>query len=236
MIYIIYIIAFLLVFIMFYIIFGGMYASYLIDNGFYTSQELDEFPTYLTSKEEYNCILKKLIFFVSQTLENKMSSLSVTSDNINCLVCKGLTPVKPYSLMIGRGLLFYYFEGNILFEIQMSYGGTSRIYSTKNKILFILKYTCPYSERIFNEPEICVMQDFIYPTPPSGRLEEWIRKKESEVVPIGRIYRSPIIRNLFNSDLDFSEEEIVNALKKVTSVEIVDNQLVFYSNQVKPVL
>jgi hypothetical protein len=211
----------------FYKIFMGIYIGYLINQGLYKTNELDEFPLYFTNEEEYSHALEKLNCFMLQILENLECRLSITSNDINCLVYKGLTPVKPYYLTSKTGLLFYYFELNRLFKRKMSYAGPDGVYSVKDEILFVQKIPYATSETIFTEPEIFVREDFVYPDLPLNNLEVRLREKESKLIKGAFIYRSLFIRSLFNSDLNFTEEEIVNALKKVTSVEIVDNQLIF---------
>ena len=215
----------------FFRIFRGIYIGHLIDSGLYHSNELNRFPLYLTDEGEYQCILRKLTFFIERILEDVNCTILINGNNINCLIYKGLTPVKPYQLKNTMGLLFYFFEENRLFKREMDFIGPGGVNSTKEEILFVPKIPYSTSEQTFTDPEIFVEEDFVYPNLPSNKLEEWIREKESNGSIKGAfIYRSPFIRSLFNSDLNFAEEEIVNALKKITSVEIIDNQLVFQAN------
>jgi hypothetical protein len=212
----------------FFRIFRGIYIGYLIDAGLYHSNELNEFPLYVADEEEYKCILKKLTLFIEQILEDVNCTISINSDDINCLIYKGLTPVKPYQLKAKIGLLFYFFEENRLFKRKMDFVGPGGVYSVKEEILFVPKIPYSTSEQTFADSEIFVEEDFIYPKVPSNKVEEWIREKESTGSVKGAfMYRSPFTRSLFNSDLNFTEEELVNAVKKITSVGIVDNQLVF---------
>jgi hypothetical protein len=209
-------------------IFIGIYIGTLIDSGLYHSNELNVFPLYLTDEEEYQCILRKITLFIEQILKDVNCTILINGDNINCLIYKGLTPVKPYQLKTKIGLLFYCFEENRLFKKKMDFVGPGGVYSIKEEVLFVPKIPYSTSEKTFTDPEIFVKEDFLYPNPPSNKLEEWIREKESNGSIKGAfIYRSPFIRSLFNSDLNFAEEEIVDALKKITSVKIVDNQLIF---------
>jgi hypothetical protein len=215
-------------FFAFFRIFRGIYIGYLIDIGSYNNNELEEFPLYSTSEEEYCCILKKLNFFVKQILEGVNCIVSINGNDINGLIYKGLTPIKPYHLKSQIGLLFYFFENNRLFKRKMDYVGPDGVSYIKEEILFVLKIPYSTSKQTFAKSEIFVREDFVYLASPSNLFEEWIRKKESTGSIKGAfIYRSRFIHSLFNSDLNFTEEEIVNALKKITSVEIVDNQLIF---------
>jgi hypothetical protein len=78
-----------------------------------------------------------------------------------------------------------------------------------------------------SRPKILINKLFVHPSPPKNKLQEWIRNRKSDIVPGGFIYRYSFTQRLFNSDLDFTQEQIEYALRKVTSVEIVDNQLIF---------
>lgn len=212
----------------FFRIFIGLYIGYLIDSGLYHSNELSEFPLYLADEEEYQYILIKLTLFIEQILKEINCTVSINGDDINCLIYKGLTVIKPYQLKNKMGLLFYFFEENRLFKRKMDFVGPGGVYSIKEEILFVPKIPCSTNEQTFADPKIFVEEDFIYPNPPSNKLEEWIREKESTNSIKGAfMHRSPFICSLFSSDLNFTDEEIINALKKITSVEIVDNQLIF---------
>jgi hypothetical protein len=186
-------------------IFRGIYIGHLIDSGLYHSNELNEFPLYLTDEEEYQCILRKIAFFIEQILEDVNCTILIDGDNINCLIYKGLTPIKPCQLKNKMGLLFYFFEKNRLFKREMEFVGPGGVNSIKEEILFIPKIPYSTSEQTFTDPEIFVREDFIYPNSPSNKLEGWIREKESNGSTKGAfIYRSQFIRSLFNSDLNFT--------------------------------
>lgn len=217
-----------LIFGAFYKIFRGIYIGYLIDTGIFRDKELDKFPLHFVDEEdEYNNTVEKLVVFMSQIANKKECRLSLNGNDINCLVYNGLTPIKPYHLKSKNGLLFYYFEFNRFFKQEMSYAGPDGVYLGTNEIFFAKKVPYATSDQTFIEPEIFVREDFVYLELPKSNLEEWFREKESKLIKGAFIYKSPFIRSLFNSNLNFTEEEIVNALKKVTSVEIVDNQLIF---------
>jgi hypothetical protein len=219
-----------LIFLGFLKIFRGIYIGYLIDQGTFRDKELDEFPLPCINKDDYENIVEKIATFVSQLDNNIECCLTLNNNDINCLVCNGLTPVKPYHIKSENGLLFYYFELNRLFKQEMSYAGPDGVYYGINEILLSRKIPYATSDRVFTETEIFVREDFVYPDPPANKLEEWFREKESKLIRGAFIYRSLFIRSLFNSDLNLSEEEIIAALKKVTSLEIVNNQLIFQAN------
>ena len=214
--------------IVFYKIFSGIYISYLINQGLYRNKELEEFSLNLTNEEEYNLILEKINLFISQILEGLECSLSMNSDDINCLIYKGLTPIKPYALTSKIGLLLYSFELNRLFEEKISYAGSDGVCYEKYEILFDLKIPYNVINQPSAQPDILIKKKFIYPDLPSNKLEEWIREKEENTTPIvSFIYRSNFILSLFNTDLDFTQQNIIEALKKIKSLEIVDSQLIF---------
>jgi hypothetical protein len=169
---------------------------------------------------------------VRQIFDNENCNIAITENDINSLVYKGEIPVKPYCLKDKVGLLFYYFEENRLFKKSMYYAGPGGVYSIKEEILFIPKIPYATKEGTFTEPKIFVREEFVYPAPPSNKLEEWIRNKELNNGSIkgAFMYRSQFIISLFNSDLNFTKEEMTEALEKITSVKIVNNQLIFYAN------
>jgi hypothetical protein len=222
-----------LIFLGFLKIFRGIYIGYLIDRGTFRDKELDEFPLPCINEDDYENIIERLITFVSQIDNNTECCLTLNISDINCLVCNGLIPVKPYHLKSKNGLLFYYFELNRLFKKEMSYAGPDGVYYGINEILLSRKIPYATSDRFFTETEIFVREDFVYPDPPANKLEEWLREKESKLIRVrgNFICKSLFVRSLFNSDLNLAEEEIIAALKKVTSLEIVNNQLIFQANR-----
>jgi hypothetical protein len=189
-------------------LFRTMRFDHLIEQGLYTSEDLDAFPVNHITGDEYNLILEKASLFVHQALSEIECVLSLNVDEINCLVSQGLTPVKPQALGSG-GLLFYYFVDNKLFEEKMCSAGTKvGHYNTELSINFGSLLTPP--DGLPSRPGI------------------FIRHEEIALNPrVSFIYRSRFISSIFNSDLDFTKEEITDVLKKVTSLAIVDSQLVF---------
>lgn len=213
----------------FFKVFQGLYIGYLITSGRFRSHDLDNFTLYKTSVEEYREVLHKVDLFVAKIIENVDCFLSISSDDMNCFTYRGTIPVKPYQLINPPGLIFYFFKENRLFKQEMSYAGPAGICSRIREIILIKMAP----EMIKNiEPDF--LRSWIFVSEAFADSRKIINKNEVQMIEeqskilVGAFpYRSPIIRNLFNSDLNFTEEEIVKSLRKITSVEIIDSQLVF---------
>jgi hypothetical protein len=181
----------------------------------------------------YNTLLKRVNTFVANVLTDKSLSphLSLTDRDINYLVCKGID-LSTYQSSNEESFL-YSFDNNSLFEQKTIVIWSDKALVKTFEIIFIESSCKDLLDTNSESPRsrILVNKLFVHPTPPKNKLEEWIRNRKSEVVPGGFLYRYSFTQSLFNSDLDFTEEQIENALKKVTVVKIIDNQLIFYANR-----
>ena len=180
--------------------------------------------------QQYNNILERINVFITIVLgsDNLFSQLLLKDSDINSLVAKGVTFNQDVHHSNSESFL-YEFRNNSLFEQKTIYISNSNTLVRTFEIIFI-KRSCEDSLDITSKAQksrIIVNKIFVHPSPPRNKLEEWIRSLNSEIVPGGFLYRYSFTRSLFNSHLNFTEEEIESALKKVTSVEIVDNQLIF---------
>jgi hypothetical protein len=185
---------------------------------------------------EYTSILKKVNAFILNVLndENPSPQLSFTEHDINLLACNQGKSNKDRASDDEH--LVYSFENNRLFEEKSTYVWMLfkyKIIARKFEIVFIKRQVKDLLDREDESPRsrIIVNKLFINIKPPKDKLEEWLRNLKSDIVPGGFLYRYSFTKLLFNSDLDFTGEQIENALKKVTSVAIVEDRLIFYVNR-----
>jgi hypothetical protein len=179
---------------------------------------------------QYNSILERINAFITTILggDNLSSQLLLKDSDVNCLVSKGVT-FNQDTYHSNNESFLYSFRNNRLFEQKTIYLSDSKTLMRTFEIIFI-KRSCEDSLDITSKAQelrIIVNKIFVHPSPPRNKLEEWIRNRNSGIVPGGFLYRYSFTRSLFNSDLNFTEEEIESALKKITSVEIVDDELIF---------
>jgi hypothetical protein len=179
---------------------------------------------------QYNSILEKINAFITAILgdDNLSSQLLLKDSDMNCLVSKEIT-FNQETYHSNNESFLYSLQNNRLFEQKTIYLADSKTLVRSFEIIFI-KRSCEDPLDITSKDQklrIIVNKIFVHPSPPKNKLEEWIRSRNSKIVPGGFFCRYSFTRSLFNSDLDFTEEEIESALKKITSVEIVDNQLIF---------
>ncbi len=213
----------------YFFVFRGIYIAFQIQSGRYRSKKLDEFPLYFTDELEYESIVDRIKEFIQNIIYGNDCYLSLSDKDINCLVYKGITPVKPFQLLEKIGLVFYYIEDSRLFRKSMEYQGPglSSVNSYLQEISFAKKCFNDSRDTDNKSKRILVGTLPVYEGRSYNNLEESIDRGYHNNMPLCFIYRDRFIRGLFNSDLDFPEEDIEKSLEKITSVEIINAQLIF---------
>lgn len=93
--------------------------SWFIVNG-KMPQAVIDFPIYETTPEEFDSLRQKFDEFFQDGLENGRSELSLTVEQLNCIICGGITQVK-----VGGGTrpspIYYEIDNQRLIERQLSY-------------------------------------------------------------------------------------------------------------------
>ncbi|ELS33250.1 hypothetical protein Pse7429DRAFT_1589 [Pseudanabaena biceps PCC 7429] len=93
--------------------------SWFIING-KMPQAVVDFPIYETTPEEFASLKQKFEEFLQSGLENGRSELILTVEQLNCIICRGITQVK-----VGGGTrpgpIYYEIDNQQLIERSLSY-------------------------------------------------------------------------------------------------------------------
>ncbi|MDG3494553.1 MULTISPECIES: hypothetical protein [Pseudanabaena] len=83
-------------------------------------QAVVDFPIYETTPEEFASLKQKFEEFLQSGLENGRSELILTVEQLNCIICRGITQVK-----VGGGTrpgpIYYEIDNQQLIERSLSY-------------------------------------------------------------------------------------------------------------------
>jgi hypothetical protein len=219
------------------------YNHNLIKTGLFNNNKLKQFPLYEASQEKYVASINKVNEFLSSAISNTICEISFDSDEINSLVCRGVTFVKPFDLLNENGIVFYYIEGNKIFKKNIyfiPFGGLFcyeleiRLVNAKEIVTSPTKEEREKIEML--KCPIIILEDSVYSDNKSQSsleksINQWIQNQESKTKIGSYFYKSSLVLNLFNSDLNYSSEEINDILiKKVNLMEMINNKLFFHAN------
>ena len=72
-----------------------------------------DFPIYETTPEEFNSLRQKFDEFFQDGIENGRSELSLTVEQLSCIICGGITPIKGGE---GSNPIYYEIDNQTLIE------------------------------------------------------------------------------------------------------------------------
>jgi hypothetical protein len=181
---------------------------------------------------EHEELLGKTISFITTLLNGEDISISLSGDEISYLCQQGM--LSRNVLHVNESVIFY-FEDNRLFELETTrfWFGTYIDHKRKLEIIFykgLLRDRRESEAEYWANPKIIIEELYIDLVRPKNKLIKWIRSIKSDMKIGGIFYNHSFSQYLFNSNLDFSQEQLESALKKVTSVEILDNHLIVIAN------
>jgi hypothetical protein len=217
--------------------FKGLRTYQLIVEGQFKSTELDNFPIYEVGQEEYAFVLDKINSFYEDAANDVECSLLLDANEINCLACDGVTPIKPFGLAKESGLLFFYFEDGKLFRKRMFCGGPVDVTSELAQIKIV---EIPINQSRSENPNfpycrIGIHKDFVRQKKndaPSA-FDQWIGKRSSKIPPqIVKYLYDSIVRDFIKANSSFSEKDVRSILiHKITSLEISSSRLALHANK-----
>jgi hypothetical protein len=245
---IIYLLVFIFVSCVISILAKGLLDGYninLIKIGKYNNDKLEDFPLFQVSQEEYIISLNKVNEFLSRAIKNDESCLSLNDNEINLLMCKGKIYVKPFDLLSENGIVFYYFKNNKLIQKYIFFIPFGGLYCGEVELKIVRVdelVTNPTNEELEKINSLScqiaiyensVHYDEINQSNQAGLfISKWILEQESKTKVGSYFHQSPLTLGIFNSDLNYSSEEIKDVLmKKIQLVEIVENKLLFHANR-----
>jgi hypothetical protein len=218
----------------------GWHIYELIVKGQFASTNLNDFPLYETNQEEYEFVLDKVNSFLEDATKDVECSLSLNTNEINCLACDGVTPLKPFGLVKKPGLLFFYFEDGKLFRKEMFYSvpfETMTLELAQIKILEISfdksrsENSDSPSRRIYADKDLVRQKNGYF----SGEFDPWIYQwineklfgKSSQIITC-------VIGDFIKANTSFSKEEVRHVLiHKITSAEISNSRFILHANEIK---
>jgi hypothetical protein len=216
----------------------------LIKIGKYNNDKLDGFPLFQVSQEEYIISLNKVNEFLTQAIKNVESCLLLDENEINLLMCKGKMYVKPFDLLSENGIIFYYLKNNKLIQKYIFFVPFGGLYCGEIELKIVRideLVTNPTDEELEKinslSCRIAIYENSVHydeinqSDQVSLFISKWIQDQESKTKVGSYFHQSPLTLGIFNSDLNYSSEEIKEVLtKKIQLIEIVENKLLFHAN------